>query len=145
MHLVDTLWILSKKFCFIFIPGPGCPDPEWFFLIRLRIRIRIQQKVSDLTGSGSPKLDNLKNIFKLLFACSTTTNGILIICNLLAHFCIGIIDKIGWKFHTFCLPSVNWCGSGSAIFFRGGCGFRCGPGYQNDADPATDADPDQIH
>jgi hypothetical protein len=31
VHLVEILGILSENFCFIFIPGPGCPDPEWFF------------------------------------------------------------------------------------------------------------------
>ncbi len=35
---------LSEKFCFIFIPGPGCPDLERFFPVRLRIQkqFRIQ-------------------------------------------------------------------------------------------------------
>jgi hypothetical protein len=28
---MEILWILSEKFCFIFFPGPDCPDPEWFF------------------------------------------------------------------------------------------------------------------
>ncbi len=39
--LVEIFWILSEKFCFIFIPGPGYPDPDpvWFF--------------PDSTGSGS--------------------------------------------------------------------------------------------
>jgi hypothetical protein len=35
-------YILSEKFCFLFILGPGCPDPEWFF--------------PNPTGSGSATL-----------------------------------------------------------------------------------------
>ncbi len=71
MHQVEILWILSKKFCFIFIPGPGCPDLEWFFpepaksfgsgkkfgSDRIRLRIRNTRK-----GSKKYRIDDILHI-----------------------------------------------------------------------------------